>query len=155
VLVPTIIGKTATTYSKTIADFVKKYKVELGLFSTANLACIVWQTLSGARATLLQQSVADIMIIIAIALAQHLIYLVFNTLLAWPLKLGVKEYVAVVIMSSQKSAPVAVTVITYLTNDATQQGLFAIPGLCGQILQIFVGSFLVKFLSRYTKEAQD
>lgn len=34
--------------------------------------------------------------------------------------------------ASQKSAPVAVTVISYLTEDAAQQGLFAIPCLIGK-----------------------
>jgi sodium/bile acid cotransporter 7 len=50
-------------------------------------------------------------------------------------------------MASQKSAPVAVTVITNVTNDLTQQGLLAIPAIVSQLSQIFIGSLLVGPLS--------
>ena len=59
-------------------------------------------------------------------------------------------------MSSQKSAPVAVTVLSYLTSDAVQQGLFAIPAIVGQVAQIFIGAVLAKgFSAMVEKEQQD
>jgi sodium/bile acid cotransporter 7 len=58
------------------------------------------------------------------------------------------EAIATGIMSSQKSAPVAVTVISYVTKDVAQQGLFAIPAIVGQISQIFIGSALESFMAR-------
>ncbi|KAF6235189.1 SBF-like CPA transporter family-domain-containing protein [Scenedesmus sp. NREL 46B-D3] len=112
VLAPSVMGKLARDLSKPVQRFVTRHKIPLSLFSTLNLACIVWQTLSGARQTLLQQP----------------------------------EAAAVLIMSSQKSAPVAVTVITYLTPSLTQQGLMAIPCILGQLAQIFIGSALAKWL---------
>ena len=39
------------------------------------------------------------------------------------------EAIAVVIVASQKSAPVAVTVISYITGDVSAQGLLAIPAI--------------------------
>ena len=39
------------------------------------------------------------------------------------------EAVAVIIMASQKSAPVAVTVVSYITYDAQLQGILAIPAI--------------------------
>ena len=49
------------------------------------------------------------------------------------LRLPLLEAIATGIMSSQKSAPVAVTVISYVTKDVAQQGLFAIPAIVGQV----------------------
>lgn len=46
------------------------------------------------------------------------------------------EAVASGIMASQKSSPVAVTVISYITTDSSLQGLMAIPCLVGQIFQV-------------------
>ena len=62
--------------------------------------------------------------------------------------LPVKDRVAVVIMGAQKSAPVAVTVNSYITPNVAQQGLFAIPALIGQLTQIFVGSALSRYFAR-------
>jgi hypothetical protein len=64
------------------------------------------------------------------------------------LRLPLVEAIAVVIMSSQKSAPVAVTVITYVTPDIAVQGLLSIPGLIGQLFQIFLGSVIAKVLAK-------
>lgn len=50
-------------------------------------------------------------------------------------------------MASQKSAPVAVTVIAYLVKSTQQQGLLALPAVVGQLAQIFIGSGLAAWLS--------
>ncbi len=52
-----------------------------------------------------------------------------------------------VVMASQKSAPVAVTLISYVTSDPAQQGLLAIPSIVGQLSQIFIGAALAKYLA--------
>jgi hypothetical protein len=49
---------------------------------------------------------------------------------------GIKEAVSIIIMVSQKSAPVAVAVISYITDDMAQKGLFTIPCLIGQLSQV-------------------
>jgi sodium/bile acid cotransporter 7 len=67
----------------------------------------------------------------------------------------VKEGIAVLIMASQKSAPIAVTVISYITPDIAQQGLFSVPAIVGQLAQIFMGSLLIRYLSRLVKDDQE
>lgn len=54
-------------------------------------------------------------------------------------------------MSAQKSAPVAVTVITYLTRSGAQQGLFAVPALVGQLTQIFIGSWVARTFAKQAR----
>ena len=89
----------------------------------------------------------------------HVIYLIFNTSAVWLLchpaiDLPLEDAIAALIMASQKSAPVAVTVISYLTPDAVKQGLFSIPSIVGQIAQIFIGTALAKYLSSLVEKQQ-
>lgn len=127
VLVPSVIGKLARDLSKTVCSFVTKHKTALSLFSTLNLAAIVWQTLSGARDTLLQQAFTAVLLVVVLSAGLHVVLLALNAVVVsrYVLRLPFREAVAVLIMSSQKSAPVAVTVISYLTPNLTQQGLMA------------------------------
>lgn len=58
------------------------------------------------------------------------------------------EMIATVVMGSQKSAPVAVTVIGYLDVTLSQAGLLTVPCVAGQICQIFIGSAMAPFLAK-------
>ncbi|KAF8065642.1 BASS4 [Scenedesmus sp. PABB004] len=148
VLVPSVLGKAAREASARVRAFVTRFRTPLSLFSTLNLACIVWQTLSGARGTLLQQPFTAVLLVVLASAALHVAMLLLNAAAVWGLRLPLREGVATVIMSSQKSAPVAVTVISYLTPDLKTQGLLAIPCILGQLGQIFIGSALAARLRR-------
>ena len=147
VLVPTVAGKLAREFLPGVRNFVTKYKIQLSMFSTINLALIIWQTLSGSQSILVRIPFTNVLIVIAVSIALHVVLLIFNALVVkYILRLPVREAIAVLIMSSQKSAPVAVTVITYITPDISQQGLLAIPCIVGQLAQIFIGSGLARYL---------
>ncbi|KAL4423605.1 hypothetical protein ABPG77_009192, partial [Micractinium sp. CCAP 211/92] len=153
ILVPSVIGKVgsarAAAADKRVKKFTADWKTTLSLFSVFNLAMIVWQSLSGARDNLFDQQ--------------------------YVFKMPLAERIATGVMSSQKSAPVAVTVISYLSSNISQQGLliipcvsgparqsppglFALPALTGQwwgqIAQIFIGSALAKYFARQVKREQ-
>ena len=53
--------------------------------------------------------------------------------------------------AAQKSAPVAVTVISYITTDTSRQGLMATPGFIGQLAQIFIGAAVTKTFANVIK----
>lgn len=152
VLLPTILGILCRHYIRWVAVMVKSHKVKLTLFSHTNLALIMWQALSGARAVLVAQRFISILVIIAVGILQHLIYLAFNALAVICLRLQAREAIAVFIMTSQKSAPVAVTVIAYISSDTKLQGLLSVPAIIGQLAQIFMGTVLVRILSKLVKE---
>jgi sodium/bile acid cotransporter 7 len=125
------------------------------MLSVLCLAFIVWQTLSGAQALLVAQQFVQILYVILAAIAQHLVYLAFNVaVLAAVFKMPVEEGVAVAIMGSQKSAPVAVTAITYVTKDAGIQGLLSVPCIVGQLAQIFLGAAYAPWVARRVKRVQ-
>ncbi|KXZ41843.1 hypothetical protein GPECTOR_263g673 [Gonium pectorale] len=78
ILVPSVIGKAAREMFKPVEQFAKDYRTPLSLFSTSNLAFIVWQTLSGARDLLFEQRAAMIVSVIVLSAAIHLFYLLIN-----------------------------------------------------------------------------
>jgi solute carrier family 10 (sodium/bile acid cotransporter), member 7 len=80
----------------------------------ANFCCKSARCLfhSASREDLVHQRFVNILLIIVASAVVHLIYLVFNAAAVLALRLPVREGIAVLIMASQKSAPVAVTVIT-------------------------------------------
>jgi predicted Na+-dependent transporter len=79
---------------------------------------------------------------------------VFNAIIVYFIaRMPPKEAVAVIVMASQKSAPVAVTAITFLTNDIAVQGLLSLPCIVGQLAQVFSGAVLAPFVARRVDSA--
>ena len=120
VLLPSLLGLALRSLSSSAAALAKKHKTSLSLFSTSNLVCLIWQSLSAAAPTLLQQAAADIVIVAAAAALLHVLLLAAMVLLTAPLagkgtgtgtgsgwlRLRAPERVALIIMCAQKSAPV-------------------------------------------------
>ena len=155
VLIPSLLGVTVNRNSSRARAFVASRRTELSMFSTLNLVCIIWQTLSSASSILIQQSAVDLVLVVVISASLHLVLLgILFFITSRILRLPIKEVVAVTIMASQKSAPVAVTLISYITTVPSTQGLLAIPALIGQLCQIFIGSALIARFRRIIKEAE-
>ena len=149
VFIPSVLGGLVRRIGGGVLKWVSNHRVFLSMFSTSNLICIIWQTLSSAAPILLAQRGEDIVVILVASILLHFVYLSAMYLFTrYIIILPVKDMVAVVIMSAQKSAPVAVTVNSYITPIVAQQGLFAIPALIGQLTQIFVGSALSRYFAR-------
>jgi sodium/bile acid cotransporter 7 len=148
-LVPSLLGKALRDCNKRAEAFAKRYRTELSMLSTANLAFVVWQTLSGARNTLFQQPIGSVLGATGLVMAVHLVLLAINYVVVRKIfKAELVEAVAVIIMASQKSAPVAVTVVSYITYDAQIQGILAIPAITGQLFQIFFGALIAGPIAR-------
>ena len=155
VLAPTLTGIFTRYIIPNSAVFSKKYKIELSTISTINLAMIVWMALSNARDILFKQDIIQILLVIAISMFMHLIYICFNTIMVsqYLLKIPLKQAISVVIMSSQKSSPVGLAVISNLAVTSSQKGLFAIPCIIGQLTQIFIGSLIAPRLAKWVERS--
>jgi predicted Na+-dependent transporter len=148
VLIPSIVGIIVRNSSETIRNFVTRNKIKISIFSHLNLICIVWMAVSCSASILLDQEASDVLIVVAAASMLHLFYLFVNYIIVffiflWPNSISI----SLLIMSSQKSSPVALAVISYITHDSEKKGLMAIPCIIGQLTQIFIGSYLAKFLA--------
>jgi sodium/bile acid cotransporter 7 len=155
VLLPTLIGILFRYfYTNSLIKFTKDYKNELSMFSTTNLAMIIWMALSKSRNLLLKQSIGDIFIVLFCVILQHLFYLCGHYLLVskYLLNFEITQAISLIIMCSQKSNPVALAVINGMGLNSKESGLMIIPGLLGQLSQIFIGSALVQFFQRWYKK---
>ena len=146
-LIPTVIGKLLRDFVPPVARFVRAHKTFLSIVNNTSLAMIIWQTISSGRDAIVGTDVGTFLCVIISALLIHVIYLIFNTFAVSVMRVPLPEAVSVVIMASQKSAPVAVTVITYIAADTALQGVLAVPCVVGQLLQIFVGQPLAHYLA--------
>ena len=109
---------------------------------------MLWMNLSSAQSILIQQSLFNIVAVLVSSISVHLIYLLFNFGIVKLMKLPTHEGIAVLIMSSQKSAAVAINIISYITQNSQEKGLYAIPCMIGQLTQLFVGSYLANHLEK-------
>ena len=156
VLVPISAGILSRYFISGSANFTKTYKIELGLFSTCNLAILVWMSLSNARDSLFKQEYQQILLVIAISIAMHTFYLFFNGFMVskYSLNVPLKQAIAVVIMASQKSSPVALAVISNLTSAPGDKGLYAVPCIVGQLIQIYMDSAVAARLKKFLDETE-
>jgi sodium/bile acid cotransporter 7 len=150
-LLPCLVGALANTLLPPVKAFVARHRTAIGLVSNSNLVCLIWQRLSSAADSILHLPVGDIALVIFTSATLHIFLLAVLFAATSPrslLSLPARERVAVVIMSSQKNAPMAVSLIAYMTSDTRQQGLLSIPALCGQLCQLFIGSALIPRLKK-------
>lgn len=148
-LLPTLLGKLLREVStKRVAPWADKNKAWLGVFSNFCLAVIILQNISGARDELLKTAVGVFFIVVALAIGYHALFLVVNWLALSALRVPPPEKAASLILASQKSAPVALTAIEFITNDETVQGLLAVPCIIGQLGQVFMGHPLTVWLGK-------
>lgn len=156
ILVPLIIGKTVVELSSRAQQLGKLYRTPLELISRANLILIVWQTLSRSRDILLDQKLTHIAIIIASGIAVHVLYLTWNYFATMVLHLPPREKRAVLIMASQKTLPVAVTVISFLDERTVgDHGLLTIPCLAAYLAQLLIDSVAVSIWTGLGEKRED
>eukprot|EP00882_Tetradesmus_deserticola_P025204 GHRQ01027667.1.p1 GENE.GHRQ01027667.1~~GHRQ01027667.1.p1 ORF type:complete len:309 (+),score=129.95 GHRQ01027667.1:951-1877(+) len=146
-LVPTVLGKLLRDCVKPVGAWVTRNRTLLSIINNTSLAFIIWQTLSSAREYIVNSTFGTMLLVFVSALLIHIIYLVFNACVVKLLRVPTPEAVSTIIMASQKSAPVAVTAISYITTDPVAQGLLAVPAVTGQLLQIFIGQPLAHFMA--------
>eukprot|EP00899_Mesostigma_viride_P028447 jgi/Mesvir1/8788/Mv02696-RA.2 len=144
ILVPLAIGKALLQFVPPVEPFTQRHKTALSITSSSALIIIVWQTLSASAAVIKGQSGASISIMILAAVILHVVYLATNYAATWLLKTSEPEAKAVIIMASQKTLPVALSILANLkVEEIGSPGLVAIPCIVGHITQLFMDSVLV------------
>ena len=153
-LAPTLLGKAARELLPPARRLAEAHGAALSVFSNFNLAFIIWQTLSAAQAVIVGTPTGATLVVIAATGLLHAAYLLINAAAAALLRLPPKEAACVVLMASQKSAPVAVNVITFVAASAAAQGALAVPCVVGQLLQIFCDQPIANYLGARIARAE-
>jgi len=158
ILVPLVIGKSIRESSEAIQGFVKTHKVKLGLLNNGCLIIVAWMKLSQSADKFKEIALYNILLAVLAGIAIHCVFLLLNfSILALPCtKLANKEYKAVMIMASQKTLPVAVTVIGFLPAGLGEQGLMVIPCIISHMSQIFIDAAIVsRWAQQWEQEERD
>lgn len=149
VFIPSILGISLRHHFQSVKEFMKRNKTQMSIFSNCNIVCIVWTTLSSAQKTILQQNGLEIFCVLIAVTMQHVIYLLSNYYTAkYVLKLELKQLISITIMSSQKSSPVALVVISNIAKSSKDAGLYIIPCILGQLIQIFIGAIVARYFTK-------
>ncbi len=137
ILGPLLIGKALREAHPACGAFAKAHKPALSLFNNGCLVLIVWQTLSKAQSQVADQRATDLLLTAAAGLGIHAVYLAFNGAMVASLGLREKERKAVLICTSQKTLPIAVTVINFLPEKYDgYHGMLTVPCVLSHLVQV-------------------
>eukprot|EP01025_Chloroclados_australasicus_P005954 TRINITY_DN11966_c0_g1_i11.p1 TRINITY_DN11966_c0_g1~~TRINITY_DN11966_c0_g1_i11.p1 ORF type:complete len:432 (-),score=31.85 TRINITY_DN11966_c0_g1_i11:2800-4095(-) len=143
ILLPLIVGKVVRHTNQRILKFGKKHKVELSMVNNGSLIMVVWQTISKSQESIVNTRFTSILLLIVAGVVLHLVFLSFNSVIAKLVGWKKEEFRAVVILASQKTLPVSVTIISFFSSSVGVQGLIVLPCIIGHLSQLFMDSFIV------------
>lgn len=135
VLLPLLVGKSLRHF---IAAWVDRHRNEVGLASNVALISVPWMKFSQSSEPLARIALPELFAIVGVGLSIHFLYLVFNGIAARALRFASEERRAVVLVASEKTLPVALTVLAFLPVPAQLKGLVAIPCVTSHLGQIFL-----------------
>jgi len=143
ILAPLAVGKGVRELGRPVTiDLAAKHKQAMGLTANGLLIALVWMSISASADAFGSAGAANIVGWVVTMIALHLVWLTMNAFACGPLglKLPAAGYRAAVMLSSQKTLPVAVTVLSYLPRSYGVGGLATIPCVVGHMSQLFIDS---------------
>jgi len=159
IFLPLLIGKALRERSAPVLDFVKKYKVYLSNGSNLCLITIVNMSVSKSQSKIVSLNIGAIVGLAFTGLVIHAIFLAFNYLVAThALKLRLDLKKSVVVMCSQKTLPMAMTIVALFPDclpdscPVGEKGLISIPCILSHLVQIFTDAFICSKWAEYSDE---
>ena len=149
ILAPLVLGKLVRDLVRPVEAAMKVHKKKMSMLNNGCLATVVWLTISRSASAIVSQSAGSIFSILAAGVALHVAYLAFNGTALWLLRkvpcarLNWPEHMAVWVCTSEKTLPIAITVLSFLPEEQVgRHGLVAIPCIVSHLAQIFMDSFI-------------
>lgn len=142
-LVPLCIGSCLRRVSETLREEVPKLKKPLSIVQNCCVLTTVWLMASTAESEVWQTTTMDRNGCLVLAALVHLIYRAIGSVAATAANLPPREWVTVVLMSSQKSLPMCVSVISALPPAFKGKlGLLVLPCILAHSAQLLIDSML-------------
>ena len=142
ILLPLGVGKYLRRFA---AAWIDTQRTKLSLASNAALISIPWMKFSESSQRLALVDPASLLILVLSGLAIHGVYLLVNGGVCALMPIETAARRAVVLMASQKTLPVAMTVLAFLPETVVSpelKGLIAIPCITFHLGQIFMDAFI-------------
>jgi len=143
ILIPLAVGKLLRNFAG-VRTFAQKHGKKMKLLSSFLLAGIVWMKVSSSADDLNSLDFLSILSVFFAGMVVHIAFLIFNYVVsAYAMKLAQSERRAVVIVASQKTLPVAITVLDILPDSILgSPGLVAVPIIAAHFVQIVLDAFI-------------
>ena len=142
ILVPLVAGRLLRIRLGPWAD---ANRPRITIISNLALISVPWMKFSQSSQRLATIAFGELLILILAGLVIHFIYLALNNTATRLFGFALPLRKAVVLMASQKTLPVALTVLALIPDEALSaqtKGLVAIPCITSHLGQIFVDAFL-------------
>jgi sodium/bile acid cotransporter 7 len=152
ILLPLLFGRWLRQH---IRKWVDANRSRITIFSNLALISIPWMKFSESSDRLAAVALSNLLILIAAGLLVHVAFLLLNTAASRVLRLEAAQRKAVILMASQKTLPVALTVLALIPDQAVSadlKGLIAIPCITSHLGQIFVDAILATRWSTASKD---
>ncbi|MBI2504009.1 MAG: bile acid:sodium symporter [Candidatus Latescibacteria bacterium] len=139
ILLPLALGRLLQQF---LGEWIGRNRTRITMTSNLALISIPWMKFSQSAERLSQLLVSSLVLVVLSGVLIHLLYLALNDGASRLLRLPLEARKAVVILASQKTLPVAMTVLAFLPVPAETKGLIAIPCITSHLSQIFLDAFL-------------
>jgi len=141
-LVPLLLGIALRAIPR-VRKFATGNKKFLGRCSNCCIFFVVWLNTSGSQHKIVKFPLIDLGVVALLAVTVHVIYRVSAYLVATAGNLPSKEWVAVVLMCSQKSLPVCVSVMAALPAELqVNTGTMIVPCIMSHFSQLMIDGYL-------------
>jgi len=126
-----------------VAQFANDRKKPLGRCSNCCIFFVVWLNTSASQDKIVSFPIVDLGVVALLAVIVHIIYRVTAYLVATACAFPSKEWVAFVLMCSQKSLPVCVSVLAALpAKFQVNTGTMIVPCIMSHFSQLMIDGFL-------------
>lgn len=126
-----------------VKKVVTAWKKVLGKCSNCCIFFVVWLNTSGSQDKIVHFPPLDLGVVVLLAIAVHIIYRVSAYIVATASNFPSKEWVAIVLMCSQKSLPVCVSVMAALPHELqVNTGTMIVPCILSHFSQLMIDGFL-------------
>ena len=138
ILLPLSAGRCARRY---VVTWVGRNRTRITSISNLALISVPWIKFSESSASLAEVALGSLLVLITAGLAIHILYLGLNAAVCGSLGVEAAARKAVVLLASQKTLPVAMTVLALIPEEVLAsdvKGLVAIPCITFHLGQIFI-----------------
>ncbi len=139
ILLPLALGRLLQQF---LGEWIGRNRTRITMASNLALISIPWMKFSQSAEKLGQLLASSLVLVLLSGILIHVLYLAFNDAASRLLRLPLEVRKALVIVASQKTLPVAMTVLAFLPVPAEAKGLIAIPCITSHLTQIFFDAFL-------------
>ena len=126
-------------------EWIDRNRARITLTSNLALISVPWMKFSESSERLAQIALTNLAVLIVAGLAIHVLYLLLNDGASRLFRFALPARKAVVILASQKTLPVSMTVLAVIPNETLSpevKGLVAIPCITFHLGQIFIDAIV-------------